>query len=170
MSGLSDLVPTAKPVEINGKKFKTRPISLAEFAGLLTRFPALDSIFSGKGPGVIADILKAGNPAVGAIIAAGLDHADDEKWESDAAAMAAQYQVKFLASIIPATMPGGFGPFVVDLGTVLTALFPPSPDQARDKVLAKATQKRSALSSNAGAEPTKPSGNSAQGNSQPTVS
>jgi hypothetical protein len=170
MSGLADLLPGPKQVEINGNKYAVNGLSLTQFAGLLTRFPLLDTIFSGKGPGSVIELLKAGNPAVGAIIAAGCGHADDEKWEADAAAMTAQYQVQFLAPIVSLTMPRGFGPFAADLATVLTTLFPPTPDQIRDKALAKVMRKQQQLSSNTGAVPTKPSGNSHPDNSPPTGS
>jgi hypothetical protein len=168
MSGLSDLLPGPRSVEIDGKSFAVRGLSLAEFAGLLTRFPALDAIFSGKGPDKIMDVLKAGNPAVGAIIATGLDHADDADWEADAAAMPAAMQVKFLADILPLTMPSGFGPFLQDLARVLGTLFPQAPDQLKEEVLRKATRKRSQLLSSAGAVPTIPSGNSRPDSSPPT--
>jgi hypothetical protein len=170
MSGLADLLPGPKRVEIDGKSFAVNGLSLAEFAGLLTRFPLLDSIFSGKGPAATVELLKAGNPAVAAIIAAGCGHAGNEKWESEAAALPAQHQVKFLAPIVSLTMPRGFGPFAEDLATVLTTLFPPTPDQIRDKALAKVMRKQSQLSSNAGAAPMMPSGNSRPDNSPPTGS
>jgi hypothetical protein len=170
MSGLADLLPGPKQVEIDGKTFAVNGLSLTQFAGLLTRFPLLDSIFSGKGPASVVELLKAGNPAVGAIIAAGCGHANDDKWETDAAALPAQYQVKFLAPIVSLTMPRGFGPFAEDLATVLTTLFPPTPDQIRDKALAKVMRKRSQLSSNAGAAPTTPSGNSHPDSLPPTGS
>jgi hypothetical protein len=170
MSELSELLNGPTPVEIDGKKFSVVGLSLTEFAGLLMRFPKLDEIFSGKGPQSVSDILKSGNPSVAAIIAAGLGHAGDEKWEADAASLPAQHQVKFLAPIVKRTMPGGFGPFAEDLATVLTTLFPPTPDQIRDKALAKVMRKRSQLSSNAGAAPIMPSGNSHPDNSPPTGS
>lgn len=169
MSGLKDLLPAPKQVEIEGKKYPVRGVSLAEFAGMLSRFPLLNALFSGKGPEHVADLLKAGNPAVGAIIAAGCNRAGDEEWEKDAAALPGGIQVKFLAGILPLTMPGGFGPFVADLATVLQALFPPAPDQAKAAALARVTRRRSQLSSNAGAEPTMQSGNSHHGNSQHTA-
>ena len=112
----------------------------------------------------------AGNPAVSAIIAAGCGHPSDAEWETEAASLPAQYQVKFLAPIVALTMPRGFGPFATDLATVLTTLFPPTPDQVRDKVLQKAMRKRSQLLSNAGAEPSMPSGNLRQDSSSPTAS
>ena len=171
MSGLADLLPGPKQVEIDGKTFAVNGLSLAEFAGLLTRFPVLDDIFAGKKKEVaISDVLMAGNPAIGAIIAAGCGHPGDEKWETEAAALPAQHQVQFLAPIVSLTMPRGFGPFAADLATVLSTLFPPTPDQVRDKVLQKAMRKRSQLLSNAGAEPSMPSGNLRQDNSSPTAS
>jgi hypothetical protein len=168
MSGLSELLPGPKQVEIDGKKYEVVGLDLMQVARLLGRFPVLDKVFSGKGPGNVAELLESGNPAVGAIIAAGLGHAGDEEWEKDAAALAAQDQVHFLAPIMTLTMPRGFGPFAQDLGMVLTALFPPSPEQMKERVLAKAMQKRSAASSNAGAAPMTPSGSSPQDSLQPT--
>jgi hypothetical protein len=170
MSGLADLLPGPKQVAIDGKTFAVNGLSLTEFAGLLTRFPLLDTMFSGKGPASAAELLKSGNPAVGAIIAAGCGHAGDEKWETDAAALPAQHQVKFLAPIVSLTMPRGFGPFAEDLATVLTTLFPPTPDQIRDKALAKVMRKQSQLSSNAGGAPMTPSGDSRPDSSPPTGS
>src|SRR6516225_2818483 len=171
MSGLADLLPGPKQVEIDGKSFAVNGLSLAEFTGLLTRFPILDDWFSGKKKDLsTGDLLMAGNPAVGAIIAAGCGHPSDPQWESEAAALPAQHQARFLASIVSLTMPRGFGPFAADLATVLTTLFPPTPDQVRDKVLQKAMRKRSELLSNAGAEPSMPSGNSRQDSSSPTAS
>jgi len=71
MSGLADLLPGPKQVEIDGKTFAVNGLSLAEFTGLLTRFPILDDLFSGKKKNVsTGDLLMAGNPAVSAIIAA----------------------------------------------------------------------------------------------------
>ena len=171
MSGLADLLPGPKQVEIDGKTFAVNGLSLAEFTGLLTRFPILDDLFSGKKKNVsTGDLLMAGNPAVSAIIAAGCGHPSDAEWETEAASLPAQYQVKFLAPIVALTMPRGFGPFATDLATVLTTLFPPTPEQVRDKVLAKAMQKRSQLLSNVGAAPTTPSGNSRHDSLPPTGS
>jgi hypothetical protein len=171
MSDLSELLPGPKQVEIDGKKYAVNGLSLAEFAILLSRFPALKQIFAGTLGDVDAgELLRAGNPAVAAIIAAGCGKAADEQWEKNAAALPAQYQVKFLAPIVSLTMPRGFGPFAEDLATVLRTLFPPTPDQIRDKALAKVMRKQSQLSSNAGAAPMKPSGNSRPDSSPPTGS
>ena len=170
MSGLADLLPGPQQVEIDGKTFAVNGLSLAEFAALLVRFPMLNAVFSGKNPENVADVLKAGNPAVAAIIAAGCDNAGSSDWETDAAKLPAQIQVKFLVPIVNLTMPGGFGPFVQDLGTVLATLFPPTAEQIRQRVLQKAMRKRSELSSSTGAAPTTPSGNSRHDSLPPTGS
>jgi hypothetical protein len=165
MSGLADLLPGPKQVEIDGKNFEVRAINLMEFASLLARFPSLNKLLAGTVVN-FADFFKAGSEPIGAMIAIGCDHPE---WESDAAKLPAHYQVKLLSAILPLTMPLGAGPFVADLAEMMATLSPPTPEQLRDKALAKVMRKQSQLSSNAGAAPTKPSGNSRPDSSSPTA-
>jgi len=164
MSGLADLLPGSKSVEIDGKSFDVRAINLMEFASLMARFPALNTLLAGRVAN-FADFFKSGSDVVGAMIAIACDHPE---WEADAAKLPAHYQVKLLAAILPLTMPLGAGPFVAVLAAMMETLSPPTPEQIKEKALAKATRKLSALSSNAGAAPTTRSGNSHPASSSPT--
>jgi hypothetical protein len=171
MSELAELLPGPKEVELDGRKYAVNGLTLTTFATVLSRFPVLNAIFAGKGNEMnVTDILSAGDPAVGAIIAAGFGHFGDEEWESDAARLTANRQVKLLRPIVELTMPDGFGPFVEELAEVLRILFPTPTDQLREKVLQKAMRKQSQLSSNTGAATMKPSGNSRPDSSPPTAS
>jgi len=114
MAGLLDIAPVAETVTINGTDVQVSGVSAKGIAHLLARFPEIRMAMTGRGVDA-SRWLEIGGDAITAIIAAGVGHPGDEKYEAAADGLPIDAQIELVAAILKVTMPGGPGPFVEKL-------------------------------------------------------
>jgi hypothetical protein len=116
MVGLLDIAELSEEVEIKGKKLEVRGISAQGIANLMSKFPDLRKLVSGKGDEVTPEQLMDLAPgAIAIAIAAACGSPGDPAAEKIAGQLGVADQVKLLNVVLKLTFPGGFGPFVADL-------------------------------------------------------
>ncbi|PSJ55762.1 phage pre-tape measure protein [Pseudaminobacter soli (ex Li et al. 2025)] len=123
MAGLLDIAPVAETVTALGEKVEVYGVSAKGVAVLLSRFPELRMLITGKSVDVDR-LMEMGGDAVSAIIAAGCGYPGSEQAEAMADRIAVDEQADLLAAILRLTLPKGMGPFVeklTALGAVLGA-------------------------------------------------
>lgn len=115
MVGLLDIAPAVASVTVQGKKFPVHGVSIAGIVSLLTRFPELKQMMSGRGGVDASRLIAAGGSLAGAVIAAGLGYPGIEDQEEAATRLPIGDQVDLLEAIIKVTLPNGVAPFVEKL-------------------------------------------------------
>lgn len=110
--GLLDLVQRREkvPIKGNGEYLEVRGVSAQDVATLLTKYPALEKVFLGRGIG-IDDLRALAHDCIGPIIAAGFGKLGDEETEKAASELSLEFQTDCIEAIGRATLPSGFGPF-----------------------------------------------------------
>lgn len=123
MVGLLDIAPVTEKVSVRGTEIEVLGVSAKGIAHLLSRFPELRNLITGRGVSPEA-IMEIGGDIVAAIIAAGTGYPADKRAEEIANSLSIDEQTDLMAAILRLTMPKGFGPFVeklAGLGTLLGA-------------------------------------------------
>jgi len=111
MRGLLDIAPRVSAVPVAGGEVDVCGVSVRGIAHLLAKFPALQSLLSGRQ--VDAEKLIAVAPdAIAAIIAAGCGQPGDAEAEAVADRLPIEDQAALISAILKLTMPKGVGPFV----------------------------------------------------------
>lgn len=120
MVGIVDIAPITKTVVIRGANIEVVGVSAKGIASLLSRFPALRALVTGRGNDeVIQEILALGGDVLVAIIAAGTGHPGDQAVEEAASRnLTLEEQLDVLVEIIKLTMPNGVGPLMEKLSSV----------------------------------------------------
>lgn len=114
MVGLLDIAPVTERVSVRGQEIEVTGVSAKGVAHLLSRFPELRALVTGRGASPEA-LMEIGGDIVAAIIAAGTGYPADERAEKIASELSIGEQADLIASIFKLTMPQGFGPFVEKL-------------------------------------------------------
>jgi hypothetical protein len=114
MVGLVDIAPVTKSVVIRGEAIKVMGVSARGVALLLSRFPELRALVTGREV-ALETLLALGGDVVAAIIAAGTGSPGDEAAEAAVDNLTLEEQADLLIEIIRMTMPNGVGPFVEKL-------------------------------------------------------
>jgi len=121
MTSLLDVAPATKTVNVQGTKVEVRGVSVYGISLLMSRFPELRDLLSGKDVEVTADILMDGVPeAVKAVIAAGVGEPGNEQFEAKAESLPVGDQFDLIQAIIALTVPEGVGPFVRKVRALLS--------------------------------------------------
>ena len=120
MADLLDIAPsTAREVlRIDGIRIVVRGLSGPAIAAIVARFPDLVILASGggiSGPRLIGQF----GQAIGPIIAAGIDHLGDEKYEQRASELSVDDQLDLVNAIIRLTFKKGPVSFVEKLTALL---------------------------------------------------
>jgi hypothetical protein len=111
MAGLLDIAPRVESVAVGGSAVDVYGVSASGIAALLSRFPELRMMMSGKDVG-IERLMEMGGDVVAAIIAAGCGLPGNPDAEAIAARLGIEEQADLLSAVLRLTMPGGVGPFV----------------------------------------------------------
>ena len=121
MVGLVDIAPITQNVVIRGNDITVTGVSAKGVALLLSRFPDLRALITGREV-ALEQILRLGGDVVSAIIAAGTGSPGDAAVEAAVDNLTLEEQADILGAIIHLTMPAGVGPFVEKLSNLgLTA-------------------------------------------------
>ncbi len=113
MPGLLDVAPSNLSVTVNGTEVSVPGVAAEGIAVLLSRFPALRALLTGRKADVSAESLTSLVPeAIAAVIAAGTGSPGDADAEAIASKLPLATQLEFIDKIVDATMPEGVGPFV----------------------------------------------------------
>ena len=114
MADLLDIAPSTacEVVKIDGTRVIVRGVSVDAIASIVARFPELKSLVNGEGGDIVSRLIAGCGAAVGPIIAAGVGHLGDEKYEQFAAKLLPEHQLKFLRAIFGLTFPNGISSFV----------------------------------------------------------
>lgn len=118
MADLLDIAPSTavEVVRIDGERIKVRGVSVDAIASFIARFPELKSLVNGGfGEDAVARIIKGCGAVIGPIIAAGVGHLGDERYEQHAASLQPEHQIKLVKAIFGLTFPNGLGSFVEEL-------------------------------------------------------
>lgn len=121
MVGLLDIAPATETVTVRGTPVEVVGISAKGVAALLSRFPDLQTLFSG-GELDAGRLFEMGGDIVAAIIAAGCGLPGNKEAEDVASSLGLESQAELIEVIIRQTMPSGVTPFVQKLealGSVL---------------------------------------------------
>jgi hypothetical protein len=121
MADLLDIAPSTacEVVKIDGKRVIVRGVSVDAIASIVARFPELKSLVNGEGGDIVSRLIAGCGAAVGPIIAAGVGHLGDEKYEQFAAKLLPEHQLKFLRAIFGLTFPNGISSFVQELTNLI---------------------------------------------------
>jgi len=111
MVGLLDIAPLTESVSVGGASVEVFGVSAKGVAVLLSRFPELREMMTGREVAP-ARLMEMGGDAVAAIIAAGIGFPGDEAQEVAAGRLNVETQADLLASILKLTFPNGIGSFV----------------------------------------------------------
>lgn len=114
MADLLDLAPASEFVTVRGIQIETPGVSAKGLARLLSRFPDFRALVTGA-QFETDKLLELGGDTVAAIIAAGIGHPGEAKYEKAAEALTLGEQADLLDAIKRVTMPQGIGPFVAKL-------------------------------------------------------
>lgn len=120
MPGLLDIASAPARVEVRGTMVDVFGVSAEGIAHLMTEFPEIKALFSGKEVELSAGMLASTGPdAVAAIIACGASVKEGERpapgnaeAEAVAKSLSIDEQVELLSAILERTFPRGLGPFV----------------------------------------------------------
>ncbi|TGQ69517.1 hypothetical protein EN829_015040 [Mesorhizobium sp. M00.F.Ca.ET.186.01.1.1] len=118
MVGLLDIAPLTEKVTVSGKQIEVFGVSAAGIASLITDFPEIKKLMSGKEVDV-SSLLAMSGDAIAAVIAAGVGHPGDEAYQTAAGRLPLEAQVDILGAIIKVTLPNGIGPFLEKLTALL---------------------------------------------------
>jgi hypothetical protein len=121
MADLLDIAPSTacEVVKIDGTRVIVRGVSVDAIASIVARFPELKSLVNGEGGDIVSRLIAGCGAAVGPIIAAGVGHLGDEKYEQFAAKLLPEHQLKFLRAIFGLTFPNGISSFVQELTNLI---------------------------------------------------
>jgi len=121
MAGLLDIAPVTEIVTINGTPITVSGVSAFGLATLLSRFPEIRMMMTGKAlePGRLMEI---GGDAIGALIAAGVGFPGDAAQEERARTLPVEAQMDLISAIIRISLPGGPGPFVEKLTALMAGV------------------------------------------------
>jgi hypothetical protein len=111
MAGLLDIAPLTESVSVGGASVEVFGVSAKGVAVLLSRFPELREMMTGREVAP-ARLMEMGGEAVAAIIAAGCGEPGSEYHEIAAGRLSVDVQADFLAKILKLTFPNGIGSFV----------------------------------------------------------
>jgi hypothetical protein len=113
MPGLLDIASAPSRVVVRGTQIDVFGVSAEGIAYLLTNFPEIKAMFSGKEISLDPKTLATRFPkALAAIIASGTGQTGSSKAEAVAASLAVDEQAELLTKILELTFPRGVGPFV----------------------------------------------------------
>ena len=121
MASLLDIAPVTETVSINGTGVTVTGVSAQGVAHLLSRFPEIRMMMTGKAPDP-ARLVEMGGEAIAALIAAGTGHPGDQQHEAIASTLSMEAQMDLISSIIRVTLPGGPGPFVEKLTALMAGV------------------------------------------------
>ena len=121
MADLLDIAPSTAVaiVTVNERRIKVRGVSVDTIASIVARFPALKMLFNGEGGDIVPRLIAGCGAAVGPIIAAGCGHSGEEEYETRAASLLPEQQLKFVRAIFGLTFPNGIGSFVEELSALI---------------------------------------------------
>lgn len=112
MPGLLDIASAPARVEVRGTQIDVFGVSAEGIAYLMSNFPEIKAMVSGKEVNLDAATLATKAPrALAAIIAAGTGQVGNAQAEAVAASLAVDEQAELLARILELTFPRGLGPF-----------------------------------------------------------
>ena len=112
MPGLMDIASTPARVEVRGTMVDVFGVSAEGVAYLLSNFPEIKALFSGKDVSFDTETIVTKAPkALAAIIAAGTGQPGNPEAEAVAASLGVDEQAELLAKIVELTFPRGIGPF-----------------------------------------------------------
>lgn len=122
MTDLLELKKRKATVDIDGQKIDIVGLSLRQITDLIDRFEKLDGLANKS----IMEVVKsAGADAAGAIIAAGVGKAADEKYQKFAAnEIDFGPQVEIIDAILKLSVPKGDGPLATALSELIEMLLP----------------------------------------------
>lgn len=123
MASLLDIADVGETVRIRGAGIPIKGVSARGIAILLSRFPALGVLMTGREV-VAADLIQIGPDFLAALIAAGTGHPGEEEYEAAADDLTIDEQSELVEAILRVTLPRGVGPLVARLqamGNVLGA-------------------------------------------------
>jgi len=132
MAGLLDIAPAVETIDVRGSSVEVYGISSKGVAILLSRFPELRMLMTGKEVGM-ERLMEMGGDAVSAIIAAGIGYPGISEQEDAAGKLSVDHQADLLSAILRLTLPNGVGPFMeklMALGDILNAEGPSPKGQA----------------------------------------
>jgi hypothetical protein len=116
MVSLIDIADVSEEIEVRGSLVSVTGITANGIAQLLSQFPELRKVISGRSDDMTAEkLMEAAPEAVAAAIAAGTGAPGDKAAEAKAAGLSLGDQVNLLDAIIRLTFPAGLGPFVEQL-------------------------------------------------------
>jgi len=135
MAGLLDIAPLVEEFDIRGTKIDVGGISAAGVANLLSRFPDLGQLVTGRSNNVDPDrLFSLGGDVVQAVIAAGCGSPGDKGAEEAAGKLSVGEQADLLGIILRISLPNGLAP-ILRLGAILNG------DGASQKVPATKSRK-----------------------------
>ena len=114
MVGLVDIAPVTSTVTVRGQDITVTGVSARGIAHLLSRFPELRALMTGREV-ALDDLLKLGGDVVCAIIAAGTGSPGDHAAETAADNLSLEEQADLLGAVVELTMPRGLSPLVEKL-------------------------------------------------------
>lgn len=134
MSSLLDLAGLPpRTVSVRGVDLAVPGLSARGVAEVVSRFPALRTLFEGEGDVPAASLVTALPEACSAFIAAGLGHPGDRDHEAVAARLPLEAQLDLVEAILAESAPRGLGELLARLtalvrgiGAGLPAEAPPS--------------------------------------------
>src|SRR5262245_10532794 len=125
MADLLDIAPSTacEVVKIDGKRIVVRGLRCDSVASIAARFPKIVTLLLGGGHVDMGPrFIEQFGDAVGPIIAAGIGHLNDEKYEQHASKMLLlEDQLRLVKAIIGLTFPKGFGFFIELLASLISA-------------------------------------------------
>ena len=119
--GLLDIAPATDTVQLRGQPVAVYGVSAKGLAYLMSRFPELRMLMTGKEVDE-ASLMNVGGECVAAIIAAGCGLPGNTDAEASAATLPLEDQADVLAKILKLTMPNGAVPFAEKLAGLTSFL------------------------------------------------
>jgi hypothetical protein len=112
MPGLLDIAAAPSRVVVRGTEIDVFGVSAEGIAYLISNFPEIKSLLTGKEIALDVNALATTAPkALAAIIAAGTGNVGNRDAEAVAASLSVDEQAEILARIVELTFPRGIGPF-----------------------------------------------------------
>lgn len=117
MTGLVDIAPISRKVEIGGQTYTVYGVSALGAAVLIDRFTELRMLLEKEGASIDAEtMIKLGPEVVNAVVAAGLGAPGDEKAEQAIGLMGLGSVVELITPILELTLPKGLPDFLKAVG------------------------------------------------------
>lgn len=123
MAGLLDIAPVRRSVPVAGTTLDVGGLSALGIANILQRIPETRKLISGMDSNLSVErIVEVVPEAVAIIIASACGYEGNEQAEKAANNLPAGDQLVVLEAILDLTIPGGLGPFVAKLRSLMAVV------------------------------------------------